>query len=90
MKLNFNFNLLDLDSKEIEGANAGKLLAGALVNQTKGDAIKFWELSLKLNNGEVIDLDTSDQNLLKTFIKDSESITILGKGQLLQVFEKSN
>jgi hypothetical protein len=45
---------------------------------------------LKLNNGEVVDLDTSDQNLLKTFIKDSESITILGKGQLLQVFEKSN
>jgi hypothetical protein len=90
MKLNFNFNLLDLDSKEIEGANAGKILAGALVSQSKGDAIKFWELSLKLNNGEVVDLDTSDQNLLKTFIKDSESITILGKGQLLQVFEKSN
>ena len=90
MKLNFNFNLLDLDSKEIEGANSGKLLASSLVNQSKGDAIKFWELSLKLNNGEVVDLDTSDQNLLKTFIKDSESITILGKGQLLQVFEKSN
>jgi hypothetical protein len=89
MKLNFNFNLLDLDSKEIEGANAGKLLANSLVNQSKGDALKFWEIALKLNNGEVIDLDTSDQNLLKTFIKDSETITILGKGQLLQLFEKS-
>jgi hypothetical protein len=90
MKLNFNFKLIDLDSKEIEESNAGKLLARTLVNQSKGDAIKFWELSLKLYNGEVVDLDTSDQNLLKTFIKDSESITILGKGQLLQVFEKSN
>lgn len=88
MKLNFNFNLVDLDSKEIEGANAGKLLANSLVAQSKGDAIKFWEMALKLNQGEVIDLDTSDQGLLKSFIKENESITILAKGQMLQLFEK--
>lgn len=88
MKLNLNFNLLDLDGKEIEGANAGKLLANQLVNQSKGDAVKFWELSLKLYKGEVIDLDTSDQALIKQFIKDSEQLPVLTKAQLLLVFEK--
>lgn len=88
MKLNLNFNLKDLDGKEIEGANAGKLLANQLVNQSKGDAIKFWELSLKLYKGEVVDLDSSDQSTIKNFIKDSEQLPVLSKAQLLQVFEK--
>ena len=88
MKIDFNFNLLDLDGKEIEGANAGKLLANQLVNQAKGDAVKFWELSLKLYKGEVVDLDSSDQNTIKQFIKDSESLPVLTKAQLLLVFEK--
>lgn len=88
MKLDFNFNLVDLEGQEIENANAGKLLAASLVQQSKGDAIKFWEMALKLNKGEVVDLDSSDQQLLKTFIKDNESLTILAKGQMLQVFQK--
>lgn len=88
MKLDFNFNLVDLEGQEIENANAGKLLASTLVQQPKGDAIKFWEMALKLNKGEVIDLDSSDQQLIKTFIKDNESLTILAKGQMLQVFQK--
>jgi hypothetical protein len=88
MKLNFNFNLVDLDGQEIDNANAGKLLANTLVQQTKGDALKFWEWALALNKGEIVDLDTSDQTTLKSFIKDSDSLSILGKGQLLQVFIK--
>jgi hypothetical protein len=88
MKLNFNFNLVDLDGQEIENANTGKLLATSLVQQPKGDAMKFWEMALNLNKGETIDLDTSDQQLLKTFIKENESLTILAKGQMLQVFQK--
>lgn len=88
MKLNFNFNLTDLDGKELEGANAGKLLANTLIQQTKGDAVKYWEWALALNKGEVLDLDTSDQETLKTFVKDSETITVLAKAQLLGVFAK--
>lgn len=88
MKLDFNFNLTDLDGKDIENANAGKLLANTLAQQAKGDALKFWEWALALNKGEIVDLDTSDQTTLKNFIKDSESLAILAKGQLLQVFKK--
>lgn len=88
MKLDFNFNLTDLDGKDIENANAGKLLANTLAQQAKGDALKFWEWALALNKGEIVDLDSSDQTTLKNFIKDSESLAILAKGQLLQVFKK--
>lgn len=88
MKLNFNFNLTDLDGKELEGANAGKLLANTLIQQTKGDAVKYWEWALALNKGDILDLDSSDQETLKTFVKDSETITVLGKAQLLGVFAK--
>jgi hypothetical protein len=35
-----------------------------------------------------LDLDKSDQETLKTFIKDSESFTVLAKAQLLEVFIK--
>ena len=88
MKLDFNFNLVDLDGNSIENANAGKLVANSLVQQSKGDALKFWEWALALNKGEVIDLDSSDQETLKNFIKDSENFAIIAKAQLLKVFKK--
>jgi len=88
MKLNFNFDLLGLDEQPIEGANAGKLLANALAQGSKGDALKFWDWAVSLNKGEVLDLDTSDQETIKNFIKDSEGFTILAKAQLLQVLKK--
>ena len=88
MKLNFNFNLTDLDGLPIENANAGKLLANTIAQQAKGDALKFWEWALALNKGEIINLDTSDQTVLKNFIKESDALAILAKGQLLQVFKE--
>ena len=88
MKLDFNFNLVDLDGNQIDNANAGKLLANTLVQQSKGDALKYWEWALALNKGEILDLDTSDQETLKNFIKDSENFAIIAKAQLLQVLKK--
>jgi hypothetical protein len=88
MKLDFNFNLIDLDGNQIENANAGKLLANTLVQQAKGDAVKLWELALNLNKNEPIDLDSSDQEMVKNFIKESDSLAVIAKGQLLQVFKK--
>lgn len=88
MKLNFNFDLLGLDEQPIEGANAGKLLANALAQGSKGDALKFWDWAVALNKGEIIDLDSSDQETMKNFIKDSEGFTILAKAQLLKVIKK--
>lgn len=88
MKLDFNFNLTDLDGQPIENANAGKLLANTLAQQAKGDALKFWEWALALNKGEIINLDTSDQTVLKNFIKESDALAIFAKGQLIRVFKE--
>lgn len=88
MKLDLNFNLVDLDGNAIDNANAGKLVANSLVQQSKGDALKFWEWALALNKGEVLDLDSSDQETLKNFVKDSENFAIIAKAQLLKVFKK--
>jgi hypothetical protein len=93
MKLDFNFDLVGLDGevvRDLKGqtANAGKLLANALAQGSKGDALKFWDWAINLNKGEILDLDSSDQETIKNFIKDSEGFTILAKAQLLQVLKK--
>ena len=78
---------MDLDGKEIEGANIGKIVAQTLVQSSKGDALKYWGWATKLNAGEELDLDKSDTETLKNFIKESETLTILTKAQALECFE---
>ena len=85
--INFNKNLLDLEGKEIEGANIGKIVAQTLVQSSKGDALKYWGWATKMNAGEELDLDKSDTETLKNFIKESEGLTILTKAQALECFE---
>lgn len=87
MKLNFNLPILDLENKEIEGTNLGKFLATQLSQSNKGDALKLFGWALKLNAGEIIDLDKSDQTMLKGFIEGSENMTNIVKYRLLEVFE---
>jgi hypothetical protein len=88
MKIDLNCNLLDLDGKEVPNTNAGKLVAQTLVQQTKGDALKFWDWAVALNKGETLDLDSSDQETFKNFVKDSEAITIFAKAQILLKLKK--
>jgi len=78
---------LDLDGKEIEGANIGKIVAQTLVQSSKGDALKYWGWATKMNAGEELDLDKSDTETIKNFIKESETLTILTKAQALECFE---
>lgn len=85
--MNFNFNLKNLDGTPIEGANVGKVIAQALVQTPKGDAVKLFFLAQKLHAGEELELDPSDKDYLKTFIKDHETFTNLLKAQALALFE---
>jgi len=84
--INFNKNLLDLDGKEIEGANIGKVVAQSLISGGKGDALKFWHWANKMYQGEALDLDPTDAEVLKNFIKENETMTILVKAQALECF----
>lgn len=84
-KLNFNKSLKDLDGKEINNANMGKILANTLVSQGKGDPIKYWGWALNINEGKELDLDKSDFEHLKEFINNCD-LPILTKAQLLLEF----
>ncbi len=83
--IDLNFKVKSLDGTELE--YAGKLVANALVSQTKGDAVKYLGWALKLYEGKSLDLDKSDTDNLKNFIKDNDNLTVLSKGQVLAVFE---
>lgn len=41
MEINLNKNFVNLDGKEIENNNIGKLVAELLAQSTKGDCLKF-------------------------------------------------
>jgi hypothetical protein len=64
----------------------GKALSEQLAFANKGDALKLFNWAQKLYNGEALDLDKSDENVLKDFITNNESFTILVKAQLLELF----
>lgn len=85
MKVNFNKLLKDLDGREIPHGNAGKVIANVLVSQTKGDAVKYWGWAQKLHDGKEMELDKSDFDTLKNFIKDSEVLPVLTKAQVLEI-----
>lgn len=86
--INFNKNLFGLDGKEIEEANIGKIIAQTLISTSKGDPLKFWHWANKMYCGESLELDPTDTETLRNFIRDNESLTILTKAQALACFEK--
>jgi hypothetical protein len=93
MKIDLNFELLGLDGVAVldqtgKTINAGKVVAQNLVQQSKGDALKFWDWAVALNKGETLDLDSSDQETFKNFVKDSEGFFILTKAQILHKLKK--
>lgn len=84
MKISFNKLIKGIDGIDIPNANAGKVLANTLVGQPKGDAVKFYGWALKLHEGKELDIDKSDHETLKNFVKECEVMTILVKAQLLE------
>jgi len=83
MKIDMNKAIVGLDGKELEGSNLGQLIAQVLVQSNKGDALKLWHWAQKLYSKEELELDPSDLEILKNFIKESETLTILAKAQAL-------
>jgi hypothetical protein len=89
MKLDFNKPFIGLDGNAVpDHPTLGKLLGNAIAAQGKGDVLKLFSWAMDLYQGKAIDLDKSDQKTLQDFITNDQTITILGKGQLLQVFDQ--
>ena len=90
--LDFNQTLKGLDGTDLKDEKdvvitLGKMLASQLAFSNKGDALKLFNWAQKLYNAETIDLDKSDCETLKSFVKDNEALTILAKAQLLNVIK---
>lgn len=90
MIIDFNKNLIGLDGKPMiendQPIFLSRSLANNLVNGAKGDAIKFYDWALKLYREGVLDLDRRDWEVLKQFVSDLDTVSILYRAQLLQCF----
>lgn len=86
MKLNFNFRIKNLNGEEIQGNNglANKILGDLLASQGKGNSIKLLDWALKVWNGEDLEIDDTDSDVLYAIIDTSESITALAKAPILK------
>ena len=86
--IKLNFNLVDLDGNEIKDSKLSKILAGLLMSQKSGDAVKFFDWAVTLHKSDAIQVDASDLTLIKGLVKDnSEYLTIISKAQLLKYFD---
>lgn len=90
MKINLNFNLTNLEGKEIEGDNnVGKLVANLLASSSEGKAIKLFEWAMILYKGDELILDTTDKDFLYSFIDTSKQLTNLAKAQIMLAIKKA-
>lgn len=87
-KLNFDFLFKDLEGKEIKDADAGKMLGNALATSNKGDAVKTFEMAMKIYNHIEFEVDKSDKQMLVDFVKSNDGLTNLVKAQLLDIIQK--
>lgn len=88
MKVNFNKPLLSLDGTE-SGELLNKLLSNILAQSSEGvsEPVKFFDWALKIYNDGELELDNTDAEHLKSFIKGHKQLTVFAKGRLLEVFE---
>lgn len=86
-KLDLNFQLLSVSGKPIEGTTAGKVLANAISQSNKGNAIKLWDWALKFFNDEPVTVDNSDLDLLTGMVEDSQILSVLSKAQILKAIK---
>jgi hypothetical protein len=87
MKLDFDIKIKGLDGAE-QDQKLGELLAVLLAQATKGDATKMIPWGIKLMAGQELDLDKADQKVLRKFIDDNESLTLLGKFRLTEIMDE--
>lgn len=83
-KINLNCSLIDLDGKVIEKSNMAEIVANQLIydKDSSKDAIKKYELALKINKKKEFEIDTSDFDLIEKVIKKS-TLPVISVAQIL-------
>jgi hypothetical protein len=94
MKLNFAVPFLNLDGTPFQenGENIllSKILKNALSFVQEGiEPLKGLDWMLKLEKGDVLDLDRSDSEKLKRLITEGiKGLSLIARGRLLEVFDQ--
>lgn len=93
MKLDFHIPFLNLDGTPYQEAGEpillSKLLKSALSYLTEGlEPLKGLDWMIKLEKGEVLDLDGADREKLKKLISEGmKGLSLLARGRLMEVFD---
>lgn len=93
MKYNFKLEILDLDGNPAftngEPVFLNRVIAHQLASQSKGDPVKLFDWSMDLWKTGLIDLDRAGRTDFEKFIRDNEALTILVKGRIFEVLNKT-
>lgn len=89
MQLNLNKPILSINQEPVEFApgekhkTLGQLFANILVSGAKGDILKFYGWGINLAENKPLTLDASDVQVLKAFLNDDNTSSILLRAQIL-------
>ena len=92
MKLDLNFELKSIEmlglpaGSEVaeDGKHAGKILSALLAKATEAEnPVKFFDWALSLYKKQPLDLDKSDMELLKKFVKGHRQMFVFAQAQIL-------
>lgn len=87
MTLMVKFQIFDLDSKPLE-TTANRYIAAILMNRkSAADTLKLYELALKIDKGETIEIDTNDLKLIEAAVKETQLYNNMINGAILQEIE---
>jgi len=83
IKIDLNFEILDLDGKKQGIAN--KMIAALLMSEfAKADAEKFFDWALSFNLVGITEVDSADLTKLHDLINSSERITVMAKAPIIK------
>jgi hypothetical protein len=82
IKIDLNFDLLDLNNTSL--GLAGKMLAGLLMSEMKGDAIKLFDWAMSFNSTGIIEVDNADLVKLTDLINATDRMSIMAKGPIVR------
>lgn len=84
--IDLNFQLKDISGEIIQEkeANAGRILGNKLAGSSNVDYLKYYDWGRKLHKGDPIQVDQSDFEAIKDFVKAHRELTALGKAQIME------
>lgn len=86
--IDFNKNVTLLDGSTSE-QHLGQIVANAINSAKEGDALKLRSWAFDLYGKKTLELDSSDLEVFKAVIQKSEYLTVISKGEALQIIADS-